>query len=251
MPAILEHGRIDELTNAMRSIIDCVTANNSLTISDFGVFGSMLHDFYHPRFSDVDLTVYGSRKLQTLRETLDGAFRVHDLPLRNEFEDDQPIKGKRWLFKNLSPKEFVWHQRRKLIYALFQDSAGRRVIKAEFEPVRAWQEIKPDPAVKVDSCGWVKMIVRIVDDSGGSFMPSIYGIEPLTILSGSPLASEADFVVSFLEEYRLQAFKDEVVYVEGNLEHIEKKSCTHYQITLTYCPRYYEQTLKTVASQRL
>jgi hypothetical protein len=44
----------------------------------------------------------------------------------------------------------------------------------------------------------------------------------------------------------LQAFKDEIVYVEGNLERLEKENYSSYQITLTYCTRYYEQALKTV-----
>ena len=244
---ILEQAYRDELTSSLHDIIDSIKTSTHLTVNDFGVFGSMLHGFYHPKFSDVDLTVYGTRKLRTLRETLDEFFRARGSSMANEFDGDEAIRGKRWLFKNLSAKEFVWHQRRKLIYALFHDNKSGRVVKAEFEPVRAWQEISEyDSGEKIDSCGWVKMIARIVDDSEGPFMPSIYRIQPLSILSGPSSASEADRIVSFLEEYRLQAFKDEIVYVEGNLERLEKENYSSYQITLTYCTRYYEQALKTV-----
>ena len=252
LPQILEQGCHDELTSAFHDIVDSVTKRSGLSRDDFGVFGSMLHGFYHPKFSDVDLTVYGARELQSLREMLEEFYEEDRSSFANEFESDQAIAGKRWFFQNLSVKEFVWHQRRKLIYALFNDTRSGRVIKTEFEPVRAWEEIREqDSAEKVESCGWVKMIARVVDDSESSFMPSIYGIEPLSVLSGSSLASNAHYIVSFLEEFRLQVFKDEIIHVEGNLEHVEKKSGSHYQVTLTYCPRYYEQTLKTVSSNKL
>jgi predicted nucleotidyltransferase len=172
-------------------------------------------------------------------------------PLTNEFKNDQAISGKRWPFHNFSAKEYLWHQRRKLIYALFNGTKSERVIKTEFEPVRAWQEIRGDfPSERVTSSGWVKMIARLVDDSQAAFMPSIYRIQPLNVLSGPSSASEVDCIVSFLEEFRLQAFKDEIVYAEGNLERVEGQNSSRHQITLTYCPRYYEQTFKAIASKR-
>ncbi|MEM2454352.1 MAG: hypothetical protein QXN21_00170 [Candidatus Bathyarchaeia archaeon] len=44
----------------------------------------------------------------------------------------------------MSPKEFLWHQRRKMIYGVFYDSLSRRRIKVEFEPVKSWCEILDD-----------------------------------------------------------------------------------------------------------
>jgi hypothetical protein len=53
------------------------------------------------------------------------------------------MKGKRWLFTNFTVEDFVWHQRRKYIYGLYDDRKNSgRIIKAEFEPVKAWREIK-------------------------------------------------------------------------------------------------------------
>jgi hypothetical protein len=47
-----------------------------------------------------------------------------------------------------------------------------------------------------------------------------------------------------MEEFRQQAQKDETVIVEGNLEKVASQKESFYQVTLTYCPRYYEQVLK-------
>ena len=85
---------------------------------------------------------------------------------------------------------------------------------------------------------------RVVADEDGPFIPSVYGIKPLEVQTGSKKALEAVRVVSYMEEFRLQARKDETIIVEGNLEEVQSPKGNFYQITLTYCPRYYEQMLK-------
>jgi hypothetical protein len=47
-----------------------------------------------------------------------------------------------------------------------------------------------------------------------------------------------------MEEFRQQVQKSETIIVEGNLEEVKSPEGSFYQIALTYCPRYYEQTLK-------
>jgi predicted nucleotidyltransferase len=158
------------------------------------------------------------------------------------------MKGKDWCFKNFDVEDFVWHQRRKMIYGLYDDTArSGRVIKAEFEPVKVWSEIKSeyDSQAKIKQRGWVKLKARITADDEGPFIPSIYGIEPLEVLSGPKEGLKATRVFSYMEEFRQQAQKDETVIVEGNLEEvIQSPTGSFWQVTLTYCPRYYEQVLK-------
>jgi len=48
----------DELLSALHRLIEMVTRRSELASRDFGVFGSLLHNFYHPKFSDIDLTIY-------------------------------------------------------------------------------------------------------------------------------------------------------------------------------------------------
>jgi len=239
----------DELIAALRSLLEFTTQCSNLSTENFGVFGSMLHDFYHPKFSDLDLIIYGREKAVKLRETLQELYDDRNSLLKNEFGREGPIRGKPWRFRNYSPKECVWHQQRKLIYALFSDEKSGRVVKTEFEPVKNWREIENeyDPKVKISHKGWVKLLARIIDDNDAPFLPSIYGIEPLDVLMGTKGAEEAKRVISFMEEFRLQAFRDERVYVEGNLEEVVAPEGGFHQITLTYCPRYYEQVLKVVS----
>jgi predicted nucleotidyltransferase len=236
----------DELLTALQKVLELATKHSGLSMRNFGVFGSLLHGFYHPKFSDIDLTIYSRENTAKLRETLQELYEDKHSPFRNEFESDESIRGKNWRFQNYSPKEFVWHQQRKIIYALFNDEKSGRTIKTEFEPVKEWKEIKGKNlfGMRIVQKGWVKMIVRVVDDQDAPFIPSVYGVRPLKVFRGIDGAEKVIRVISYMEEFRMQAQKDEEVYVEGNLEKVETSKESFHQITLTYCPRYYEQVLK-------
>ena len=234
----------DDLIEALQNLSALVISRSGLSDKDFGVFGSLLHGFYHPRFSDLDLIVYGRQKLRKLCEALQELYNEGDSML-NEFENEKALEGKHWKFKNYSPKEYLWHQQRKMIYALFKHKEGERVLKTEFEPVKNWKEICNEyiPDTRIHKRGWIKAVARVTGDQDALFIPSIYQIEILEILKGRK-AENIQRVLSFVEEFRMQAKRDEEVYVEGNIEKVVSKTKTFHQITLTYGPRYYEQTLK-------
>ncbi|MCJ7767601.1 nucleotidyltransferase domain-containing protein [Candidatus Bathyarchaeota archaeon] len=243
----------DELHSAMQEALDFTCAHADVSVKNFGVFGSLLHGFYDPRFSDIDLILYGSRNAARLRESLDQLYENGSSPFLNEFMTDEAVKGKTWRFKNYSPKEYVQHQRRKLIYALYKDQESGRTIKTEFEPVKEWDEITNEHNTKtrVEQMGWTKLVARVNDDGDAPFIPSRYRVEPLKVLEGAREVLEVSRIVSYLEEFRMQASTDEVIYVEGNLEKVVTPRNSFYQIVLTYCPRYYEQVLKSTNSSRL
>jgi predicted nucleotidyltransferase len=246
LQALIKAGAKDELEDAMQRVLKTALQRSALSVENFGVFGSMLHGFHHPRFSDIDLIVYGRKENAMMLETLEALYADGASGFRNEFGTDEAMRGKQWRFKNFSVKEFLWHQKRKQIYGLFDDAESGRIIKAEFEPVKAWSEIASeyDPVARILQKGWVKINARVVDDADAPFIPSVYGIEPLEVLSGARDALEAVRVFSYMEEFRLQAQKDEEVHVEGNLEEVVSPKGSFHQVALTYCPRYYEQVLK-------
>ena len=244
---LLKAGPTDPLLRGMERVLDISLDHTGLKTSDFGVFGSMLHGFHHPKFSDIDFTIYGKAENAKMRQTMAQLYSDGSSGLRNEFESEDVMKGKDWRFKNFEVEDFVWHQRRKMIYGLYDDTArSGRVIKAEFEPVNALGEIKSeyDPQAKIKQKGWVELKARVTSDDEAPFIPSIYGIEPLEVLSGPKEALEATRIFSYMEEFRQQVQKDETVVVEGNLEEIESPFGSFWQVTLTFCPRYYEQVLK-------
>jgi predicted nucleotidyltransferase len=245
--ALLREKGSDTLLQALQDLISLLEQRTSLSRNDFGVFGSLLHGFYHASFSDLDLTIYGTRQQEGLRESLSALFEEDTSGLRNEFNTRGSVEQKHWRFLNYSLEEYVWHQRRKQIYALFNHRRSARTIKTEFEPVKRFAEFQNEysPRTKIQRLGWIKLHARITDDTEAPFIPSIYRIEPVKILKG-PDNDKVDRIVSYIEEFRLQAHQDELVEVEGNLEKVTTPKRAFNQITLTYDPRYYEQTLKVV-----
>ena len=239
----------DALHKAMLDVLRLITDSAGLKLENFGVFGSLLHGFYHPEFSDIDLIVYGKPQLEKLRKFLDTVYQSQGSTLKNEFETLKAIEGKAWRFHNYSPKEFLLHQRRKLIYGLFEDMKSGRIIKTEFEPVKEWNEIRNEYSreTRIERLGWVKATLRVTDDSEAAFMPAIYRVETLKLSTSSENRIEhVEQVVSYVEEFRMQAFRDENIYVEGNLERVTTPNKVFHQITLTRCRRYYEQVMKIV-----
>jgi predicted nucleotidyltransferase len=246
LQALIKAEPKNELEGAMQRVLKIVLQRSGLSVKNFGVFGSMLHGFHHPKFSDIDLVVYGRKENAKMRETLEALYADGTSGFRNEFGNDEAMRGKQWRFKNFSVKEFVWHQKRKQIYGLFDDAESGRIIKAEFEPVKAWSEIASEyhPETRILQKGWVKLNARVTVDADAPFIPSVYAIEPLEVLSGTKEALESVRVFSYMEEFRLQAQKNEKVIVEGNLEEVVSPKGSFHQVTLTYCPRYYDQVLK-------
>ncbi|MCL1970212.1 MAG: hypothetical protein FWF66_01955 [Candidatus Bathyarchaeota archaeon] len=250
---LLKQGPTDELLAAMERVLKIVTSHSGLSTGDFGVFGSMLHAFHHPKYSDIDFTVYGKEQNAKMRKTLQALYSDKSSGLSNEFASDHVMDGKLWLFTNFDVKDFIWHQRRKQIYGLYDDRKhSGRVIKAEFEPVKAWNEIinEYNPRHCITRRGWVKIKARVTSDDDGPFIPSVYGIEPLEVLEGPRAAGEVTRVFSYMEEFRQQVHKDEIVIIEGNLEEVQTpepgaEGC-FYQVTLTYCSRYYDQVLRAL-----
>ncbi|NIW15205.1 MAG: hypothetical protein GWN31_15020 [Candidatus Thorarchaeota archaeon] len=244
---LMEKPPKDALLKALRMVLSLITTKSTLNRKDIGVFGSLLHNFYHPNYSDLDLVVYGRENLDKLRETLKAFYQQRSSPLLNEFETEEAVKGKHWRFVNYSPKEYLCHQRRKMIYAVFRDEKNGKAVKTEFEPVKKWEEIRNEYSsnTRVVRRGWIKAVARITDDLDAPFIPSIYQIEPIKFLEG-PRVESLQRVVSYVEEFRMQAERDEEVYLEGTLEQIVSSTKTFHQVVLTYGPRYYEQVLKVL-----
>jgi len=235
----------DSLHESLQTLSNQIMQKSGLSLPSFGVFGSLLHGFYHPKFSDLDLIVYGGKELSKLCETLEAMYKEKGSPLHNEFESTEAIKAKPWNFINYNPKEYLRHQKRKTIYALFKGKRSGRTIKTEFEPVKNWNEIRNEysPKTRILRKGWIKAVVHITDDQDAAFMPSIYQIEQIKILQGEK-AEDIRRIISYMEEFRMQVQKDEKAYVEGNLEQVNTLTKSYHQITLTYAPRYYQQVLK-------
>jgi len=248
---IFDSDREDALVQALRELLMKIFEFSKLEISDFGVFGSIMHDFYNPKYSDLDLVVYGRKQLLELMEALNVLYSDAGSGFQNEFEGwDLSMPPLHWEFKHYSKGEYGWHQRRKTVYALYRSADLNRTVKVEFEPVRRWSEIANEYAddERIKSLGWVVATVKVLDDSESFFMPSIYPVEVLRINKRFKNV-DVERVVSYVEEFRMQLKEGEEGIVRGRLERVSSRGEEFHQITLSYGPSYFKQVLKTSLSK--
>jgi len=234
----------DPLMEAVVELLDLIVEHSTLRPRDFGVFGSLLHNFHSPKHSDIDLIIYGVKALKELRETLNTLYG--EGPLRNEFESWTPeMPPHHWRFRLYPKSDYGWYQRRKLIYAVYESRSLKRTVKVEFEPVRLWSEIKNEypETMRIRSLGMVEAWFRVLSDEEAGFMPAIYPIE-MERIDCEVDSGDVRRIVSYVEEFRLQLFEGERGYVRGILEEVEMRSGAFYQITLSRCPDYYGQVLR-------
>ncbi|MBN1784160.1 MAG: nucleotidyltransferase domain-containing protein [Candidatus Bathyarchaeota archaeon] len=243
---VLQKKSNDVLLKALHDLLDRILSQSGLKTTDFGVFGSLLHGFYHPDLSDLDFIVYGRENMDKLCIALETLYR-EDPSLWNEFDSMKAVESKDWKFLNYSPEEYRWHQQRKLIYAYFDSADAGRVVKAEFEPVKSWKENVNEfnNFARISHAGWIKAVAEITGDRDAPYIPSIYQIDVKETLDG-PEVPDIMRIFSYMEEFRMQAKKGEKVLVEGNLEKVIDGTNIYHQITLSYGPRYYEQTMKVI-----
>lgn len=234
----------DPLIETLKKMLNRVLDASSLRLWDFGVFGSLAHQFHNPAYSDIDLIVYGKRELKKLRTAL--AELYDEGVLVNEFEEwtvDGPPAH--WNFARYSKEEYGQHQRRKLIYATYTSKELKRTVKAEFEPVRRWDEVENEyeTTVRITNLGRVEAVVDVVSDEEAGFMPSIY---PVNLREIDRHIDPIDLrrIVSYVEEFRLQLEAGESALVRGNLELVETSDGRFYQIVLSYGADYFDQVLK-------
>ncbi|MEM1811804.1 MAG: hypothetical protein QW730_04250, partial [Candidatus Nezhaarchaeales archaeon] len=151
-------------------------------------------------------------------------------------------------FKKYSVREYVEHQKRKLVYGLLNSRRLNRVVKFEFEPVLKWDEVvnEYDDIVDIECLGFIEAIVKVVDDRYAPFMPSKYEIEVIEVRGLQPSKVEPIRILSYIEEFRMQLTEDEYGLVAGWLEEVKTKSSTFQQIVLTRREKYYDQVLKRI-----
>ncbi|MHA1271237.1 MAG: nucleotidyltransferase domain-containing protein [Candidatus Helarchaeota archaeon] len=236
----------DLLIELLIEILEIIQDHSQLKSKDFGIFGSILHEFYHLNYSDIDFIIYGKKNLIELREVLDDFYNDKNFPFKNEFENiSSETIPKHWYFKNYSIKEYIEYQKRKIIYAIHKSKKFKRSIKLEFEPVKNWNEIieKYDTSLKIERVGWISAIGRIIDDSNGYYIGGICPVEIEKVIKG-PKVDNIIQIVNYIEEFRGQLISDDSFIIEGNLEQVIEKDSKYYQITLTYGKNYDYQVLK-------
>ena len=185
--------------------------------ASFGVTGSILLDIHQPTFSDLDVTVYGTKDSWALKEAL-AENRGSGMPLKR-------LEGKHleeWCIKKsqdypLMPKEALKLYERKWNLGFFEDRwVSVHPVKLESEVTEEYGEKTYIP------CGQVTIEAVVSGNVDSLFLPATYQIEDVKFLDGQQLGDVTE-VVSYEGLYDSLAENGETIQAKGKIEKVIEK----------------------------
>ncbi|MEM3061700.1 MAG: hypothetical protein QW265_04765 [Candidatus Bathyarchaeia archaeon] len=212
---LLESLSRDKLQDGVVRLVDFISRESGVPISDFGITGSILIDLHNLEYSDIDLVVYGKKSSFLLKESLLSSYKDQTSPIKR-------LSGK---------KLYEWCKTKAEWYGLSIDDVydvyKRKWNIGEFcgtsfsvNPVKKEFELKENYGMRrFKLIGMIEAYAKIKDSSDSIFYPANYKIEDVKAMSGKSLDGIEE-LISFEGFYGDIASPGERVYVRGRLEKV-------------------------------
>ncbi len=216
--SFLKKNSLDSLQKKAVDLTKQLSRLSGVPLTSFGIIGSILLDIHNPAFSDIDVTVYGSKNAYKVKNTLleltkeDGPFsKMSTEFLKNWCESRAQV-----LPLDANELEKIFHRRWNVgVYDKTRFSV---------HPIRTKEEIREQYGdAKYEPYGFVKIKAQITDNSEAIYLPCKYKLSNVEILEGSKTL-EVDITVEELVSYEGLycdlAEKNEYVLAFGKLEKV-------------------------------
>jgi len=169
--SILSEGAKDPLEQRLIDLVTHLSEVSGLREGDFGVTGSMLTGSHNPEFSDIDLTVYGSKASHSLKEVLIDEKKEGDVI--QPYNSERSLEWSRSRSKRfpLSFEELMLIAERRWNYGVFQ--------KGYFSvhPIRTDNEITERYGDRIyQRRGFTTGTAEITDSNESTYLPAIYHV---------------------------------------------------------------------------
>jgi hypothetical protein len=230
---ILGNLKKDTLQTKLADFVGFLSARSGLASNNFGVTGSILLDIHNPKFSDMDVTVYGLKNSLKVKETLTRAYLEPDSLVKRfegavlddwcrkkgarfplSFDDARRIYARKWnigVFEDVMFSVHPTHLERELT-----EKYGDRTFRSE---------------------GQMKLRALVADDSESLFLPCVYKVRDVRLIEGKLRDTDILEVVSYESLYDSLADVGEEIVVKGKLEHVyDSRNDTEYYRVLVGSP---------------
>ena len=218
--------QLDSLQQKLVRFTRFLEETSSIPEESFGVTGSLLLDIHQPKFSDLDVTIYGVKDSWLLNKAL-SENRDSEMPMKR-------LEGKtlkEWCIRKaeqypLSPAEASKIYERKWNLGVFEDKwVSIHPVKLENEVTGEYGEATYHP------CGQVTIRAVVRDNTDCLFLPSVYQLKEVEVLEGPQLGKVTE-VVSYESLYDSLAEKGETIRARGKLERVTEKGSSreHYRV---------------------
>ncbi|MFX1466230.1 MAG: hypothetical protein ACFFA5_07145 [Promethearchaeota archaeon] len=215
---LLKEDSKDSLQKKAVDLITQLSKRSGVPLTSFGIIGSILLDIHNPAFSDIDVTVYGSKKAHMVKNKLLELTKEDDpfSKMSNEFL-------KNWCESRAQVLPLDANELEKIFFRRWNIGTFKKT-RYSIHPVRTKEELREQYGdVKYEPYGFVKIKARITDNSEAIYLPCKYRLSNVEILEGSKNL-EGDITIEELVSYEGLycdlAEKNENVLAFGKLEKV-------------------------------
>ena len=227
----------DELEAQTVELAEAISEGAGVPMEDLGVTGSILIAIHNPRYSDIDLTVYGARSSSSVRDWIrSGGDGVVERLGGRALEE--------WCLKRagmfgLDRKTVGVIASRRWNYGLFR---GRPF---SIHPTRTDGEITETYGDRTyRPIGFVRAVSTVSDPREAVYTPAVYRVEDVRVLEGPREAETVVEVVSYEGLFCDVAYEGEQIEFAGKLERVEKADGGVYMRVLVGSTEYPNSYIK-------
>jgi predicted nucleotidyltransferase len=207
----------DSLERLVLEMVEKLALTSEVSVSNFGVTGSILLGIHNPQYSDIDLIVYGTSNAYKVRESIKELYT--DESSGFSYFDEDSLE--RWAREVAETQAFTVDEA-KLFYRKYVWNRGLyRGRKFSIHPVKLEDEVREEweQTIHKPLCiGTVR--ARVVDSRDSIFMPAVYVVRDVEILDGCRVNAEIRRVVSYESLYIDVAQPGDEIIARGKFEHV-------------------------------
>lgn len=213
---LLKATKKDALQEKLVAFVAFLSEKSRVATGYFGVTGSILLDIHNPKFSDIDLTIYGLQNSLALKKTLSQII-VEPTSAVKRFEGtilDEWCRKKAEHFP-LSLDDVKRVYKRKWNIGLFGS------VPFSIHPAKLEEELTEEYGDKTFYPeGQVTIRAVVADDRESLFLPCVYKVRDVDVLAGKQDSADILEVVSYESLYDSLAETGEELIAKGKLEHV-------------------------------
>jgi predicted nucleotidyltransferase len=199
----------DVLEEKVRELAEDIMNATGISLNNLGITGSILIGLHNPAFSDMDITVYGYKNSEKVKNTLK---TLENVKILSETRKEEWIKRKMNIF-NLGKQQAELFANRKWNYGYYKDTYF------SVHPTRTDKEITEEyNDYQYTGMGSTTIIAEIKDSSESMFLPAVYKVEVLNVKKGKSVTIKE--IVSYEGVYCDVFREGETIEAKGRLEKV-------------------------------
>ncbi len=214
---IINEGPKDILEELIVHLTSKLSNEAKIPIDNFGVTGSVLLKMHNPKFSDMDIVIYGSPNARAIKDAL---LRLYEERNSGFSRPSGDILNK-WVNEITAAHPFTVDEARVLFTKYKWNKAVYRGRPFSIHPIKVEDEITESWEQKIHKPLCLATLkARVIDSRDSFFMPAVYQVSDVNILNGCKYQNEIRQVVSYESLYTDIAQDGDEILVYGKMEEV-------------------------------